>query len=191
MSTAAPPSHDDTKVDRLGELTTFGGSSRGLNEKHPPQRLYRLQRRGAMIRIWVAGEQGGLSDERLRLGPWWLAWEPLLAYFIRPCCFGMAEADEEPNRFLIALAVLELLPTQPSAPLLHNHFRRREARARRASRTCPERWLSLLLFPQGGRHVSLCNVRHASTPRAAPIASEPRSTLAQPPQSRRARPPPR
>jgi hypothetical protein len=28
MSTAAPPSHDDTKVDRLGDLTTFGGSSR-------------------------------------------------------------------------------------------------------------------------------------------------------------------
>jgi hypothetical protein len=29
MSTAAPPSHDDTKVDRLGDLTTFG-EARGL-----------------------------------------------------------------------------------------------------------------------------------------------------------------
>ena len=28
MSTAAPPSHNDTKVDRLGDLTTFGGSKR-------------------------------------------------------------------------------------------------------------------------------------------------------------------
>jgi hypothetical protein len=69
-----------------------------------------------------------------------------------PCCLGMVEADEAPNRFLIALAVLELLPTllptQPSAPLLLDHFRRREARARRPSRTCPERWLSLLLFPR-------------------------------------------
>jgi hypothetical protein len=119
-----------------------------LNEKHPPQRLYRLQRRGAMIRIWVAGEQGGLSDVRLRLGRWWLAWEPLLAYFIRPYCFVMVEADEAPNRFLIAFAVLELLPTQPSARLLLVHFRRREARAPRPSRTCPERWLSLLLFPR-------------------------------------------
>jgi hypothetical protein len=45
MSTAAPPSHDDTKVDRLGDLTTFGGRSRGLKEKHPPQRPYRLQRK--------------------------------------------------------------------------------------------------------------------------------------------------
>ena len=96
-----------------------------------------------MIRIWVAGEQGGLSDERLRLGRWWLAWELLLAYFIRPCCFGMVEADEAPNRFLIAFAVLELLPMQ-----LLDHFRRREARARRPSRTYPERWLSLLLFPR-------------------------------------------
>jgi hypothetical protein len=101
-----------------------------------------------MIRIWVAGEQGGLSDERLRLGRWWLAWEPLLAYFIRPCCFGMVEADEAPNRYLIALPVLELLPTQRSAPLLLDHFRRREARARRPRRTCPELWLSLLLFPR-------------------------------------------
>jgi hypothetical protein len=65
-----------------------------------------------------------------------------------PCCLGMVEADEAPNRFLIAFAVLELLPTQPSAPLLLDHFRRREARARRPSRTCPERWLSLLLFPR-------------------------------------------
>jgi hypothetical protein len=29
MSTAAPPSHDDTKVDRSGDLTTFG-EPRGL-----------------------------------------------------------------------------------------------------------------------------------------------------------------
>ena len=155
MSTAAPPSHDDTKVDRLGDLTTFGGSSRGLNEKHPPQRPYRLQRRGAMIRIWVAGEQGGLSDERLRLGRWWLAWEPLLAYFIRPCCFGMVEADEAPNRFLIAFAVLELLPTQPSAPLLLDH-----------SGSSPG-------FPTGG---SMFRVRTVTPPHRAHLATETVST---------------
>ena len=46
MSTAAPPSHDDTKVDRLGDLTTFGGSKRAawarrqqapLSQPNPPR----------------------------------------------------------------------------------------------------------------------------------------------------------
>ena len=108
-----------------------------------------------MIRIWVAGEQGGLSDERLRLGRWWLAWEPLLAYFIRPCCFGMVEADEAPNRFLIAFAVLELLPTQPSAPLLLDH-----------SGSSPG-------FPTGG---SMFRVRTVTPPHRAHLATETVST---------------
>jgi hypothetical protein len=64
MSTATPPSHDDTKVDRLCDLSTVGGWSICLSSAHCPIRVRMAGIRPMPSTWWSRPCQGSPSRGR-------------------------------------------------------------------------------------------------------------------------------